>query len=109
MLALVLAVPLGMTVWLGQQTPPAGRVLVIAPPWQPDAEVIGRLGALGAGWALPLWVPGAWLAEFGREGAGGPVRGLMVFGLVDGSTWLGGCAALPPRQAPRPEDAGAAS
>ncbi|MBU8546102.1 MULTISPECIES: hypothetical protein [Roseomonadaceae] len=68
--------------------------------------MIGRLGSLGADWALPLWVPGAWLAEFGQGQAAGPVRGLMLFGLADGRTWLGGC--VPPGQAPRPGNAGAA-
>lgn len=108
MMAMVLALPLGAALWLvGQERAPRGRVLVVAPPWQSDAEVIGRLGSLGADWALPLWVPGAWLAEFGQVEATGPVRGLMVFGIADGGTWLGGCAS--PRQAPRPQDADAAS
>jgi hypothetical protein len=87
---------LGLAVVTAGGRAPAGRVLALAAPWEREIEVVGRLAASGAEWVLPLWLPGAWLAEMRP---GGPPRGVLLFPLGEGWAWLPGCA--PARPAPR--------
>jgi hypothetical protein len=87
---------LGLAVVTAGERAPAGRVLALAAPWEREIEVVGRLAASGAEWVLPLWLPGAWLAEMRP---GGPPRGVLLFPLGEGWAWLPGCA--PARPAPR--------
>jgi hypothetical protein len=100
-LTLVLAGPaLGLAALAARDRSPGGRVLAIGAPWRPEIEAVGALAAAGAEWVVPLWLPGAWLAEFGPRG--GAARGVILLPVSEASAFWAGCAApvgLAPRRA----------
>lgn len=73
----------------------AGRAIAFAAPWTPDLQVVERLGAAGAEWAVPLWLPGAWLVEMRPRDTRSSPSGALLLPIGDGLAFLGGCAPAP--------------
>lgn len=91
--AVLISAPLlGVMFAAGTGTVPEGRVLLVGAPWRGDHDALEALAAAGARWAVPLGIPGSWLAEFGPDGDRGAARGFFMLPLMDDVEVLLGCA-----------------